>query len=103
MRSATPGVCTSTNRRSALAETCEQTFGPPPLDHRADGQALRASYEDLCERPAPSLARIGRIAGLDFSKVASRIETGGSLQVPAHMIRGNAQLRSEGRVHLVAR
>ena len=70
---------------------------------RADGQALRASYEDLCERPAPSLARIGRIAGLDFSKVASRIETGGSLQVPAHMIRGNAQLRSEGRVHLVAR
>ena len=65
--------------------------------------ALRASYEDLCSRPTAALGRIGRIAGLDFADVASRLEAGAPLKVPMHMIRGNARLRSEANVHLVAR
>ncbi len=71
---------------------------------RAEGPAaVRTFYEDLCTQPSLSLARIGRVSGLDFSDLAARLETGMPLQVPAHMIRGNARLRAEGSVHLAAR
>jgi hypothetical protein len=71
---------------------------------RAEGPAaMRASYEDLCARPATSLDHIGRIAGLDFSGVVSRLDIGAPLKVPTHMIRGNARLRSEESVRLVPR
>ena len=82
--------------------TYERTLGACV---RADGHeaAVRASYEDLCTTPARPLARIGRLAGLDFSEVAARLESGAALRLPAHMIRGNARLRGEASVHLVAR
>ncbi|MFO1153099.1 MAG: sulfotransferase [Rhodospirillales bacterium] len=72
---------------------------------RAEGtqQAMRASYEELCNEPASPLAQIGHITGLDFSDVVNRLQAGAPLEVPTHMIRGNARLRSEASVHLAAR
>ncbi|MFO1129595.1 MAG: hypothetical protein U1E66_14310 [Rhodospirillales bacterium] len=71
---------------------------------RADAPAaLRASYEEICQLPAAPLSRIGRLCGLDFSAVTARLEGGEPLRVPAHMIRGNARLRSKSSVRLVAR
>lgn len=71
---------------------------------RAGGdRAVGVAYEELCERPAGPLARIGACAGLDFSAVAADLAAGRPLVPPAHLIRGNARLRGEQEIRVARR
>ena len=71
---------------------------------KADGPtAIEISYEELCEAPAAPLARIGELVGLDFHAVVERLASGKALDVPEHMIRGNARLHADAVVHVARR
>jgi hypothetical protein len=62
------------------------------------GRSLRVRYEDLVDRPAGVLGRLGRLAQLDLGPVAAALARGEELAV-GHVIGGN-RLRMAQRVQL---
>lgn len=59
-------------------------------------RTVRLRYEDIRDRPADELHRLGRALGLDLDDVVARLESGQTFPV-GHMIGGN-DVRLEGKV-----
>jgi hypothetical protein len=76
------------------------------VDHICQGlgeqRAITVSYAALCNQPATGLQAIGRLAGLDFTEIGSRLAAGQPLTLPPHMIRGNPGLKAQRTIRLAS-
>lgn len=61
-------------------------------------RSIRVRYEDFVVKPEHELARIGQLAGVDFSGLATRLVAGEPLH-SGHMIAGN-RVRHSGAIRL---
>lgn len=61
---------------------------------------IAVDYERLCADPETELNRIGRLLGLDYSEVGTRIARDRLLTMPEHLIRGNQKLRRNKTITL---
>ena len=70
------------------------------LERKLGDKSVRVSYEQLCSDPRAALAPVGNCLDLDFDEIGERLGSGQSFQPIAHLIRGNAVLRTKRDVVL---
>jgi len=70
------------------------------LERKLGDKAVRISYEQLCSDPGSALTPVSECLGLDFTEVGTHLGSGQPLRPMAHLIRGNAILRTKQDVVL---
>lgn len=70
------------------------------LERQLGARSVRVSYEQLCSDPESALAPVSACLGLDFADIGQHLGSGLPFAPIAHLIRGNAVLRTKQNVVL---
>lgn len=70
------------------------------LERKLGKKSVQISYEGLCSDPETALAPVSECLGIDFSDVGKQLGSGQPFLPMAHLIRGNAVLRTKQNVVL---
>jgi len=70
------------------------------LERKLGSKSVRIGYEQLCSDPRSALGPVGTCLGLDFTEIGENLGSGQPFKPLAHLIRGNAVLRTKKNVVL---